>query len=98
MTTCLTLSFLPSQSHAAPTTSSPNVVITKPVDSPEANALVERLHEIELIDRSTLNRKEKRALRQEVRSIEKTLRDDNGGVYISVGGLILIVVLLIILL
>ncbi len=64
----------------------------------ERTLLVHRLEEIKAMDVSALNRSEKRALRKEVRSIDKNLRDHYGGVYISVGGLIIIILLLIILL
>lgn len=56
-----------------------------------------RLVEIKNMDLSDLDRAEKRALRKEVREIEKTTAA-GGGVYISVGGLLLIIILLIILL
>ncbi|WP_107040311.1 hypothetical protein [Brumimicrobium mesophilum] len=56
-----------------------------------------RLIEIKNMDLSDLDRSEKRALRKEVREIEKTTAV-GGGVYISVGGLLLIIILLIILL
>ncbi|PKR82238.1 hypothetical protein CW751_02585 [Brumimicrobium salinarum] len=56
-----------------------------------------RLQEIKNMDMSELDGPEKRALRQEVKEIEKTT-GAGGGVYISVGGLLLIIILLIILL
>ena len=64
----------------------------------EAKILVQRLNEIYDMDKSTLTRKEKRALRQEVRSIDKKLHTHYGGVYISAAGLIIIILLLLILL
>lgn len=56
-----------------------------------------RLIEIHEMDKTDMSFGEKRALRKEVREIEKTT-SAGGGVYISVGGLILILILLIILL
>lgn len=64
----------------------------------ERNILTNRLEEIHSMDVSKMSRAEKRALRKEVRAIDKNLRDNYGGVYISVGGLIIIILLLIILL
>ena len=96
MATCLTLSFLPLQSNAAIDTAPNPIVISKPVESAEANALVLRLNEIKAMDKSALSRIEKKALRNEVRSIQKNLSDNHGGVYISIGGLIIIILLLII--
>lgn len=60
--------------------------------------LRERLEEIASIERSTLSRSEKRLLRREVREIKKELAAISGGVYLSVGALILIALLLILLL
>lgn len=59
--------------------------------------LITRLDEINSIDKSALSRSEKAALRKEVRSIERKLHDDYGGIYISVGAAILIIFLLIVL-
>lgn len=64
----------------------------------EAAALVERLKEIDRMDKSDLSRAEKKELRKEVKAIEKRLHEVGGVVYISVGALILLIVLLIILL
>ncbi|MDQ3109128.1 MAG: hypothetical protein M3R17_04460 [Bacteroidota bacterium] len=58
--------------------------------------LVNRLDEIKTMDKSSLGYKEKSTLRKEARSIEKNLNQNYGGVYISVGALILIIILLII--
>lgn len=59
-------------------------------------SLTNRLNEIQMMDKSKLNNFEKKALRKEIRSIDKTLKLGPGGVYISVGALILIIILLII--
>jgi hypothetical protein len=61
--------------------------------------LTNRLKEIKALDTESMTRSEKRALRKEVRSIEKEVKKINeGGVYISVGGIIIILLLLILLL
>ncbi len=59
------------------------------------NILTSRLDEIKNTDKSNLTSSEKRGLRKEVRSIRQQLREIGGGVYISVGAIILIVILLI---
>jgi len=64
----------------------------------EANILLARLDEIKNMDKSSLDRSEKREIRKEVRSIKKELNDNHNGVYLSVGAIIVIVLLLIILL
>jgi hypothetical protein len=70
--------------------------ITTTIDT---DALIARLSEIENMDKSNLSFSEKRELRAEVRSINEILVTLNsGGVYLSVGALILVVVLLILLL
>lgn len=66
---------------------------------PEIGLKLARLEEIKDMDASTLVRSEKRELRREIRGIEKDLKEYNGGgLYISVGAVILIVLLLILLL
>jgi hypothetical protein len=58
-----------------------------------------RLHEIEAMDIKSMSRIERRTLRKEVKAIEKEMKTmNNGGVYLSVGGLIIIILLLILIL
>lgn len=64
----------------------------------EAEVLLSRLEEINEMDKSDLSRAEKRELRKEVRQIDKALTLNGGGVYLSVGALILVILLLILLL
>ncbi|MFN6945855.1 MAG: hypothetical protein ACK4ND_12980 [Cytophagaceae bacterium] len=67
--------------------------------SAETESLLLRLNEINEMDKKALNSGEKRQLRREVRSIKSDLSTRNGGgIYLSAGALILIIVLLIILL
>lgn len=76
---------------AAPTTE-------KPVESAVATQLLRRLDEIKEMDKTELSKTEKKALRQEVKGIKKELRAASGGVYLSIGAIIIIVLLLILLL
>jgi len=71
-----------------------------PVDSKEARAmrLNQRLEEIREMDTKNMTRKEKRELRVEVRTIKKELAAISGGVYLSIGAILLIALLLILLL
>ena len=71
---------------------------TSTAGKPATEQLTKRLHELHSIDRSELSRKEKRNLRKERKEINKELKAASGGVYISVGALLLIIILLIILL
>lgn len=91
--TFLSVAFIPGQTHAATSTTT-----STSADAKEADALVTRLEVIKSMDKADLSFSEKRTLRKEVRTIKERLADIGGGVYISVGALILIIVLLIILL
>lgn len=66
--------------------------------SAEAEALMSRLKEIDSMDKKDLTSTEKKELRREVKSIKEQLADLGGGVYISVGAILIILLLLIILL
>jgi hypothetical protein len=61
----------------------------------ETEASLKRLHEIKALDPSTLSRSERQQLRREVRSIKK---QQDSGIYLSVGAIIIIILLLILLL
>ncbi|MEI8225169.1 MAG: hypothetical protein WCG82_04515 [Bacteroidota bacterium] len=101
MATCLSLTFIPLQSIAATTAEPSSLVVTKPpepAESAEAKALVLRLNEINAMDMSKLKSSEKKNMRKEVRSIKHELREIGGGVYLSVGAILLIALLLIVLL
>ena len=67
------------------------------MDAAEAQKLISRLEELKAMDKSSMTKSEKREMRKEVKSIQRKM-DSSGGVYLSVGAVILIIVLLIILL
>ena len=96
----LSLTFYPTQSNATTTKTDAHaaVIVLNPVDAAKVKALELRLDEINELDKTNMKSAEKRELRKEVRSIKKQVSDLGGGVYVSVGALILILVLLIILL
>lgn len=75
-------------------------VKTEKLTEAEAQGLTNRLMEIKAMDVSGMTRKQKRELKDEVRSVKHELKANanGGGVYISVGAAIIIVLLLIILL
>lgn len=60
--------------------------------------LLKRLDEINDMDKTNLTFADKRLLRQEVKGIKRELNLNEGGVYVSVGALLIIILLLIILL
>lgn len=94
LTASLFVTFIPNELKATPYP----VKTQSSSQSAEAKVLINRLEEIKSIDKSTLNKNDKKLLRKEVRSIDSRLRALSGGIYISVGAVILILILLIILL
>ncbi len=89
---------IPTQLQAATKTTPAITAATKPVDSELAEALNARLIEIKEMDKSNLSAAEKKELRQEVRAIKSELKDISGGVYLSIGAILVVVLLLILLL
>lgn len=57
-----------------------------------------RLEEIRSMDIKKMSREEKKALRTEVRTIKKEMAAVSGGVYLSIGAILIIALLLILLL
>jgi len=103
MTTLLLLLFISVQVKAGTKTITPSkaatsIAATKTAEAPEAGILLSRLDQIKAMDKSNLNSAERKELRMEVRSIKSQLSDMGGGVYLSVGAILLIILLLIILL
>jgi hypothetical protein len=98
MATFLSLTFLPLQSNAAATEPSSSLVAPKPVESAEVKALESRLTEISVMNTSKMKASEKKSLRKEVKSINHKLRDISGGVYVSAGALIVVLIILVVLL
>jgi hypothetical protein len=98
MATCLSLTFIPVPSFAAATEKPSSLVVTTPAEAAEAKTMELRLTEISAMDMSKLKSADKKNLKKEVRSINHKLREIGGGVYISAGALILILILLIVLL
>ncbi|MBB2146704.1 hypothetical protein GM921_14465 [Pedobacter sp. LMG 31464] len=60
--------------------------------------IVNRVEEIRNMDKSNLTRVEKKALRKELREMKDKARALSGGVYLSVGAIIIIILLLILIL
>jgi hypothetical protein len=76
----------------------PTTIVSNPKEIPEeVKVMLNRLEEIKNIDRSTMNRTERKALRKEVRAIKDELRTTGNGIYISVGAALIILLLIIIL-
>lgn len=75
-----------------------NKIAEVKVESAEAKVLTDRLLVIEKMDKTSLTRIEKKALRKEVKAINTNLADLNGGVYLTTGAIIIIILLLILIL
>jgi hypothetical protein len=75
--------------------------ITTPVtETPEARIqrIQNRIDEIKAMDKSQMSRAERKALKKEVRAMRDEVKALSGGVYISIGALLVIILLLILLL
>jgi hypothetical protein len=98
MTALLLFSFVPAPLSAALGTNPSSIPVNSPVEPIPAEVLLNRLDEINTMDKSELSGVEKRTLRKEVRGIKHELKQQNQGVYLSVGAIIIIVLLLLLLL
>lgn len=67
-------------------------------DRARAEQILKRLEEIKAMDITSMPSSQKRELRKEVKAAKKELKEVAGGVYISVGALIIIILLLILIL
>jgi hypothetical protein len=92
------LSFIPVQLKASKASNSLTVPTNKTTGSETANALLNRLFEINGLNKSALSLSEKKELRKEVRTIRDDLKKLDGGIYLSVGAIIIILLILILLL
>ena len=100
LTAFMLLTIIPTNVKAGTETSTLSTVASKNdkiAVSAEATVLLNRLDEIKAMDVSALNSSEKQVLRKEVRSIKSQLSEMSGGVYLSVGAILIILLVLIIL-
>jgi len=63
----------------------------------EIQVMLKRLEDIKNMDKSEMNRSDKKALRKEVRAIKSKIRSSGNGIYISSGAIIIILLIIIIL-
>ena len=68
------------------------------IEKAKPEMLLVRLNEIKDMDKSNMSSTEKKLLRKEVKTINQQLAKTSGGVYLSVGAILLIVLILILLL
>jgi hypothetical protein len=88
---------LPASSAIVAPESTPANSTTVPMD-PAVEKMLQRLEYIKGMDKSAMTRLEKKNLRKEVREIKKEMKEIKGGVYLSVGAIIIVILLLILLL
>ena len=98
ITAFLLLSIVPTLLKAGTATITVPMDSIKTIESSEIKTLTARLDEINAMDKSKLRGPEKRELRKEARSIKSSMAAQGGGVYISVGALLIVILLLILLL
>lgn len=67
-------------------------------EEPRSRQIMNRLETIKKMDRSTLTRDERKNLRKEVKDIRKEAKAASGGVYLSVGAILLVILVLILIL
>lgn len=76
----------------------PTAITNTPAEEAQTEILISRLKVIRDMDKSNLSRTDRKVLRKEIRDIKSTLKASRGGLYISVGAAIIIVLLLILIL
>lgn len=97
LTVIMLATFNPLQAVANKEKTSETLPASTPVANAQVTIMLNRLQEIKDMDKSELNRLEKKELRTEVKEIKAQLRATNNGVYLSVGAIIIIILLLILL-
>lgn len=100
MTVLVLLTVNPVQSIASEIKSTPTLspAASADADAAKVKLMETRLNEIDAMDKSNLTSSEKKSLRKEVRTIKRDIKEVGGGVYVSVGALLIIIILLIVLL
>lgn len=93
----LMLSVIPVSLRAGSEANPRTIPTPDKVENTAAAAALARLYEIKAMDLKSMNAVQKKALRTEVHALKSNLKKE-GGVYLSVGAIIIIVVLLILLL
>ncbi|MGB4399322.1 MAG: hypothetical protein WBJ10_08130 [Daejeonella sp.] len=95
LATALMLMFSAPSVMASDAKSKPEMTDNQKVRFAQIN---QRVEEIKSMDRSELSREERKALRNELQEMKKEAKAMTGGVYLSVGAIIIVILLLILLL
>jgi hypothetical protein len=94
----ISMAILPFQMSANNLPVAGSTPLENPIEAARAQVLLSRLEQIKVMDKSAISTNEKKALKQETKSIKKELKQISGGVYLSVGTIIVILLILLILL
>jgi predicted Mrr-cat superfamily restriction endonuclease len=78
-------------------TTEPTEKAAQNVINVEGRAAENRIYEIYRMDKNSLNATEKQQLREEVKGIQRAVTGPSGGLYISAGAIIIILLILLIL-
>ncbi len=93
-----TVSILPNHLMAAEKEVNPISAPAKELPA-EVKLMVNRIEEIKAMDKSDLSSSERKELRKEVRSLKSQVRaSGHGGIYLSVGAIIIVALVLILIL
>ena len=92
------VAFVPNTSNATSGISKKDKVEVTAAQAERTKVITARLYEIKAMDKSNMTVSEKKALRKEVKAMKKEAREMSGGIYLSIGAVIIIILLLIILL
>ncbi len=101
LSTALMLTFSVSNLKAATIISEPTakeITMTDAQKEVKLQAIKERVEEIKAMDKSQLNKEEKQELKAELKSMKTQARALGGGIYLSVGAIIIIILVLILIL
>lgn len=79
------------------TSTNPPIISVLVDKNKNIDEIVLRLKEIEQMDPNSLNKLEKENLRKEVVAINKEIKNARGGIYLSVGAIIIILLLIVLL-
>lgn len=101
LSTALMLTFSASNLRAATVISEPlakEITLTDAQKEVKLQAIKDRVEEIKAIDKSQLSKEQKQELRSELKGMKAQARGLGGGIYLSVGAIIIIILLLILIL
>jgi predicted PurR-regulated permease PerM len=101
LSTALMLAFSTSQLSAATVVTEPvakEITLTDAQKEAKLQAIKERVEEIKAMDKSQLTKEQKQEVKAELKTMKTEAKALGGGVYLSVGAIIIIILLLILIL